>query len=304
MVLMKMFRLLIPLGTALALSALALSGTGASAAVGRSAGPTVPTTPTLVGIRAAHHSTFDRVVFVFSGGLPNSHQVGYVDKLIADGSGKPVRIAGRAILQVRLSRATASDSSGPTAPARVAFALPNVMTAVQSGDFEAVTTYGIGLAKRTAFTVSTLTGPPRVVVDVRAAFSTVLKRVWFVNSTNLANDQRPFVSSVLRPVRIHHRAVGVMDRLFAGTLTSERAAGLSLARSKATGFTNLSISGGIARVQLTGGCDRGSSRVSIANEIKPTLRQFASVDFVKIYGPDGTTQHPTGARDSIPACLA
>ena len=35
----------------------------------------------------------------------------------------------------------------------------------------------------------------------------------------------------------------------------------------------------------------------------PTLKQFATVDHVKIYDPEGQTARPTGATDSIPACL-
>src|SRR5687768_13097805 len=95
----------------------------------------------------------------FKGGLPSSHRVGYVDELLGDASGLPVRIAGRAILQVRFAPARAHDAQGQTVAARKAFALPNIMTTVRSGDFEAVTTYGIGLAKQTPFEVFTLDAP-------------------------------------------------------------------------------------------------------------------------------------------------
>ena len=36
----------------------------------------------------------------------------------------------------------------------------------------------------------------------------------------------------------------------------------------------------------------------------PTLRRLRNVDWVKVYYPAGKTQHPTGRRDSVPACLA
>ena len=55
--------------------------------------------PTLVGIRAVHDDGVDRVVFRFDGGLPRV-RAGYVDELIGDASGLPVRIAGRAVLRV------------------------------------------------------------------------------------------------------------------------------------------------------------------------------------------------------------
>ena len=268
------------------------------------AGAAAPSVPTLVGIRAAHHPTFDRVVFDFTGGLPASRQVAYVSGLVGDASGLPVPVAGRAILRVRFSPANAHDSAGrATAPARVAFALPNVMTVVRSGDFEAVTTYGIGLASRQAVHVFTLTNPSRVVVDIGAAFPTVLRQVWFFNQPRFLANHEPFFTPVLRPVLPLTPATGVMDRIFAGPTATETAAGLRHLASGATGFRALSITGGVARVQLTGGCSSGGSTVTIAGEILPTLRQFASVNWVKVYDPSGQTESPTGLRDSIPTCL-
>lgn len=259
--------------------------------------------PTLVSIRAAHHPGFDRIVLDFRGGLPSGVRVRYVDRLRADGSGRPVRVAGRAVLEVRLEPAKAHNRKGQTAPRRKAFALPNVMTAVRAGDFEAVTTYGIGLAKRTRFDVFTLRNPARVVIDVRAAFRTVQRRVYFFNQKRYLENREPFYTPKLRPVRRGTPAIGTMDRLFAGVLPAERASGLRLLRSEATGFRRLSIEDGIARIHLTGGCSSGGSTVTVSGEIVPTLRQFASVDWVKIYDPDGTTLTPEGRSDSTPECL-
>lgn len=262
-----------------------------------------PVVPTMVGIRAAHHPGFDRLVFTFNGGLPTTRKVAYVPQLLGDASGLPVRIAGRAILRITFSPAKAHTAAGPTVPARIAFPLPNVMTAVRAGDFESVTTYGVGLAKRTPYTVSTLPNPARVVVDVRAGFSTVSRKVYFLSAPAFANGTEPYFVPRQRPVLPLTPATGVLDRLFAGPLPSERASGLRLLRSGATGFTKLSIANRIARVQLTGGCSSGGSTATIAGEIMPTLRQFPTVDWVKIYAPNGTTERPNGAGDSIPVCL-
>ena len=154
---------------ALALAAALVATPGGQAASGVT-DRAAPATPVLVAVRAAHHGDVDRVVFEFRGGLPADRQVEYVDRLFADGSGRRVHVAGQALLRVRFERAQAhTDAGAPTAaPRRVAFALPNVMTAVRAGDFEAVTTYGIGLAKRTRVRVTTLQAPPRVVVEVAA----------------------------------------------------------------------------------------------------------------------------------------
>ncbi len=286
------FRLLL---SAALVAPAALAGSGAATAI---------TVPTLVGIRAAHHPTYDRVVFDFAGGLPSRRWVRYVSQLRADPSDKIVPVAGRAILAVTMSPTNAHSPSGSsTAPAKIAFPLPNVMTVVRAGDFEAVTTYGIGLAKRESVRVFTLRHPDRLVIDVRSTFPTVNKRVWFFNQKRYLANTEPFFTPVLRPVRPWTPATGVMDRTFAGPTPSEYASGLRLLTSKATGFTKLSISGGIARVQLTGGCSSGGSTVTIAGEIMPSLRQFSTVGRVKIYDPWGRTESPTGYRDSIPVCL-
>ena len=214
-----------------------------------------------------------------------------------------MRIAGRAILEVRFRPAQAHDDNGATVEARKAFALPNIMTTVQAGDFEGVTTHGVGLARRTRFHVFTLTRPGRVVLDVRAAFRTVDRKVYFFDENRFVANQQPFFRSVLRPVLPATPAIGLMDRLFAGPLPAEQRDGLRLLRSHATGFADLSIADSIARVRLTGGCNSDGSTVTVAGEVMPTLRQLPSVDWVKISDPAGTTEEPDGASDSIPTCL-
>ncbi len=244
------------------------------------------------------------MVFDFRGGVPAGRRASYVKSLVGDASGQPVRIAGQAILEVRLEPAQAHDAAGrSTAPGRVAFALPNVMTVVRAGDFEAVTTYGIGLARRQPFTVSTRKNPGRVVIDIRAAFPTVSRKVWFLDQDRFAANTPPFFVPVRRPVPPGSPATGVMDRIFAGPLPGEHADGLRLLLSGSTGYRGLRVTAGVARVQLVGGCDSGGSTVTVAGQIQPSLRQLSTVDAVKIYDPSGHTEHPAGRVDSIPTCL-
>ncbi len=263
-----------------------------------------PANPTLVGIRAAQHPGFDRIVYDFAGGLPTHVNLRYVRTLTADGSGLPVRIAGRAILELSMFPAQAHVGAGvSTAPGRLAFPYKNIMTTVRSGDFEGYVTYGIGLANRTKYTVTRLTNPDRVVVDSKTAFTTTAKRMWLLNQPRFIANTSPFFTPRNRPVRTSAPATGVMDRIFAGPTEGEKALGLRLVRSRATGFTKLRISDAVARVQLTGGCSSGGSTVTIAGEIMPSLRQFPSVRWVKIYDPSGQTERPWGHTDSIPTCL-
>ena len=98
-------------------------------------------------------------------------------------------------------------------------------------------------------------------------------------------------------------AFGAMQRLFAGPTQAELARGLRFVSSGATGFKVVGISDGVARVQLLGKVSSGGSTFTIASEIMPTLKQFPSVHWVKIYDQNGRTERPLGHSDSIPFSL-
>jgi hypothetical protein len=285
---------------ALGLTTLAPATSSASGAP-VAASPEAAAIPTLVGVQARHVGNVDRVVFRFAGGLPDDLDLAWVDTLFADGSGLPVRVAGAKVLSIVFHGVDAHDQGGTTVRARTAFALPNVITAVQAGDFEATVTFGLGVQKRTAFTVRTRSD--RIVVDVAAAFPTSTRRVWFVDREAVETGTAPYVVPVQRAVPAAAPAAAVLHSLFAGPTTDETATGLRLVRSRAWGFDDLRIANGIARLRLTRGCGSGGSTITVANEIVPTLKQFPSVDWVKIYGPGGHTEQPNGPVDSIPTCL-
>jgi hypothetical protein len=99
------------------------------------------------------------------------HHVRYVDQLVEDGSGAPVSVAGSADLEVVFQGANAHTAAGaPTvSPRRFSPGLTAVKEVAQIGDFEAVVSYGIGLDRRRPLTVSTLSGPSRLVIDVSTA---------------------------------------------------------------------------------------------------------------------------------------
>jgi hypothetical protein len=126
--------------------------------------------PALTDVRAGRHTGFDRVVFEFSGAVPE-HRVRYVDQLVQDGSGKPVSVAGAADLEVVFHGANAHEDDGtPTiSPRRFSTGLAAVKEVAQIGDFEAVVTYGIGIDRKRPLKVSTLSNPSRLVIDVSTA---------------------------------------------------------------------------------------------------------------------------------------
>jgi hypothetical protein len=277
---------------------------GLIAPVGAPASAAAPGTPLLTGIRASHHPGFDRVVFDFYGGVPSNRRAEYVDAVIAP-SGMAVPIAGRAILQVTLQSARAHKDDGTgTGPSRITFALPEVLTAVQGEDFEAVLTYGIGVAKRQPFRLSALDDPPRVVLDIDTNFAWVDRPVWFFDQTAFVAGHPPFFVSRPRPISTTSPAHALVDRLYAGVTEGERAQGLRFLASGSTSYSNLTVSSGaVARLRLRGGCSSGGGTVNVSGELFPTLRQLSDVSWVKIYDPAGHTEQPTGRVDSVPACL-
>ncbi|MBP2472067.1 hypothetical protein JOF53_000939 [Crossiella equi] len=261
--------------------------------------------PTLVAIRAAHHPGLDRVVLEFTGGLPAERTATFVPQLVSDPTGQPVPLAGDFLLRVRLAAATGHDDQGRSTygATRRAYALPNVVQVVDAGDANGVLSLGIGLARATSVRLYTLTSPDRVVLDIDSAFRVVDVRVHFLDESRLAAGTPPYTRAVNRPVLPPALARGALHRLFAGPTEAELDQHLRFVGSAATGFARLSVTDGIARVRLTGGCSSGGSTFSVADEIMPTLRQFPSVRWVKVYDPAGATERPDGLVDSIPECL-
>lgn len=123
---------------------------------------------TLTNIRTGRHEGFDRIVLDLTDGAAILQHT-YVDELLADGSGQPVELAGNVYLQVSVQAAAHDENGQSTHPGPPTFdtpALTNVRALAITGDFEGVLTVGIGVDHRSLHTVSTLTGPHRVVIDI------------------------------------------------------------------------------------------------------------------------------------------
>ena len=127
----------------------------------------------LTDVRAARHEGFDRVVFQFRNALPG-YDVRYVSRPIhQDGSGNILPIAGNHVLRVRMENALDADLTQPAAPLtylgpqRLKPGTPELVELARVGGFEGVLTWAAGLQDRVDFRVTTLTAPPRLVVDFR-----------------------------------------------------------------------------------------------------------------------------------------
>lgn len=124
---------------------------------------------TLAAVRTGEHAEFDRVVFEFSDRLP-SYQLEYVDSPVhACGSGHVVPLPGDAWLRVRFTDARAHDDRGqPTVRTRrLEPKLDYLLELRSTCDFEGEVTWVLALAHPNRYRTLELSGPARLVVDVR-----------------------------------------------------------------------------------------------------------------------------------------
>jgi len=131
-----------------------------------------PTQPAahLVAVRAARQDTVDRVVFEFSDRVPG-YRVSYVQKPIRGTSGQEVPLSENFVLEFHMQQATGfnQDTGQPTytGPKQLQPAGTRAVGELkQVEDFEAVLTWVAGLKAQVPFRVSTLSSPPRLVIDL------------------------------------------------------------------------------------------------------------------------------------------
>ncbi|MFI9508943.1 hypothetical protein [Nocardia sp. NPDC052566] len=146
-------------------------GTRPSDAQLKQGAPSKDAALTVTDIRIGHHPGFDRVVYELGGVGAPGWRVQYADRAIQDGSGKQIDVAGRSILEVQiLGSAYPFDSNvtpyaGPD-PA-VNPAAPGITGVYRTLVFEGTTQSFIGVnADKPAFSVTALTQPTRLVIDI------------------------------------------------------------------------------------------------------------------------------------------
>jgi hypothetical protein len=128
----------------------------------------------LTDLTYAVHAGCDRIVFQFRDGDVPGYQVGYKPGPFNKGeSDEPLEVQGAAYLVVRFDKAAGVDLTSPNAmptyngPRTITMTgLTHVDEIVNAEDFEGVLTWVVGLDAQRPFAVSTLSSPPRVVVDL------------------------------------------------------------------------------------------------------------------------------------------
>ncbi len=173
---MRTLRHAVPL---LGLSALALAGAAATAAPATAqgndcAGAAIMSTATsdvaatsttqsvVSGLRVGRHASCDRIVIEFTGPMPG-YRVGYVAAVHQDASGEVVPLEGSAFLSIVLRP---TSTSAPAVQPNLRPEFPVLRQMRGAGDFEAVTSYGAGLASKQPFLAYRLNNPNRLVIDI------------------------------------------------------------------------------------------------------------------------------------------
>ena len=123
----------------------------------------------VTAVRADAQSGYDRFVIQFDGPVPR-YDVAPVagTTFTRDPSGLKVTLAGSAGLGIVLHGAQGAGSyTGPTDLRPTGTSV--LREAAQTGDFEGVVHWSLGLSRAACFRAFTLTGPPRLVVDIQAS---------------------------------------------------------------------------------------------------------------------------------------
>ena len=114
----------------------------------------VPPLPRLIAIGAGSHPAqqaeraYDRMSFTFTTAFPG-YQFTFTKALVADPSGKSIKLAGNGVLKVTFRLAQAHTTSGRSSvisqpPAQLG--LNRMVSWAPAGDFEGVVTVGIGIS--------------------------------------------------------------------------------------------------------------------------------------------------------------
>jgi hypothetical protein len=124
----------------------------------------------IADVRVATHAGYDRVVFEFASGIPQTVIEGVLPPFYKDPSGLPLDVAGTAFLKVTMNGASKVTPAGGityNGPTDFKPGFDQLRQLVESGDSEAVSTWYLGLDPGGCIRVLTLAAPSRLVIDIK-----------------------------------------------------------------------------------------------------------------------------------------
>lgn len=124
----------------------------------------------IVDVRVGTHDGYDRAVVEFVGGLPEVFVERATPPFVQDGSGNPLDVEGTSFLRVTLRGGTKQTDEGTSSyegPRDFSTEFPMLVHFIEGGDFEAQSTWYVGLAEEACVRVLALDEEePRLVIDV------------------------------------------------------------------------------------------------------------------------------------------
>jgi hypothetical protein len=121
----------------------------------------------ITDVRVGTHAGYDRIVFEFAGaGRPRLTVAVAHPPFVEDASGQPVQVAGSAFLTLKLYDANGYPTY--TGPNSFSPGYPSLTALVNNGDYEGYVSWVAGLSHQACYSISTLTSPTRIVIDLQA----------------------------------------------------------------------------------------------------------------------------------------
>ena len=125
----------------------------------------------IADVRVGAHADYDRVVFEFENGLPEFTLDRATPPFSHDASGMPVEVEGSSFLRLTMrggTKQTEDNTSSYDGPIEFHPGFSTLIDLVEGGDFEAQSTWYLGMASDACVRVIRLTddGAPRLVIDV------------------------------------------------------------------------------------------------------------------------------------------
>ena len=131
---------------------------------------TVPRTVNITDVRIGSHDGYDRVVFEFTDGTPEIALERATPPFVQDGSGQPMDVEGESFLRLIMRGGTKQMEDGSSSYAGSRDfdpGFPALVDLVEGGDFEAQSTWYLGLSAESCVRVSLLEDAPRLVIDIQ-----------------------------------------------------------------------------------------------------------------------------------------
>lgn len=123
----------------------------------------------ITDVRVGEHDGFDRVVFEFDSGIPEFRLDEATPPLLQDPSGLEMQVDGSAFLRLVMQGGTAVSPDGVktySGPTDFKPGFAKLAELASAGDFEAVSSWYIGLSETSCVRILTLSGPSRLVIDI------------------------------------------------------------------------------------------------------------------------------------------